>query len=415
MVRPSLLRTLVWSGAGSLGNQTMQRYKGLYPIRRKPKPRNNKSAAQLVIQSAIGNAPAAWSALTDQQRGAWERLAQRSNPTNNLGQQIAVSGWSMYCSSAVRAAQQGQPAPPSPSGRSHKPPHPLSWGVGAVDFETLAVVATWHTPPPPVGSGDMCIIEVCQHQPPSRFAYHGPWQSVAVVDTTLVDGLTITVAGDPSYLPMLGEWQLARITRFFVAGQSSKAMRSDIFWGASPPPSPTFAYNPWIITCATSSVQLNPDNSWSVYTATVVGPEIPGVTIMFDPSTWMLVCDVEGVAVGTYSTTVSFDTGTGPQTMPVTITVDASIPVDPYGYGAWPLSGTLVFPGTLDWLPSSGDFNAVPWQWWDTLAVAAQWLGGTSGLDIYQWHDGAGLHKGYVQVMGPTSVWVAPCEITTTI
>jgi len=84
--------------SGSENGTTASRNRFGQYFRRRAVPVQPRTAAQLAVRARMSNNAAAWRALTDAQRAAWESLGTQITRSDSIGQAYTFNGFMAYCS-----------------------------------------------------------------------------------------------------------------------------------------------------------------------------------------------------------------------------------------------------------------------------------------------------------------------------
>lgn len=87
---------IVVDGRGKLGGHVFTKTRSGATMRTKVTPVNPQSPAQAAARSRLGSQSQAWRGLTEEQRIAWNDLAQRTAKTNIFGDQYFPTGKNLF-------------------------------------------------------------------------------------------------------------------------------------------------------------------------------------------------------------------------------------------------------------------------------------------------------------------------------
>jgi hypothetical protein len=93
---------------GSVGGVTATVYRGTNVVKRRPYPRNPKSARQLVVRAFHTTCSRAWSALTDAQRLSWTNWAIAHPVPDKFGVMVIRTGFQVFCGLTDRLLDMGK-------------------------------------------------------------------------------------------------------------------------------------------------------------------------------------------------------------------------------------------------------------------------------------------------------------------
>jgi hypothetical protein len=166
---------------------------------------------------------ALWYGLTDDQRAAWNGVADAWTAVNKLGETIKLSGFAWFCRSNAVASTLGlgtapisDPPPDIPSTTLHPPT------LLGLDVSSGLLTGTLDPTDPWAGDDDARLgVFITQGQNPGRFSPTGGytfWASVAGNTTTPVSALSVgtgpvgLVAGRQYFLRFVAQDSLGRVS-----------------------------------------------------------------------------------------------------------------------------------------------------------------------------------------------------------
>lgn len=139
----AIILPLVGLLRGSIAANTYSHNKGGDYVRRRTTPTNPNTSRQQITRAALGTWAAAWvSALTQNQRDAWDVFASANPVKNSLGQDVFISGlaWLVKCN--TRLADAGLTAVLDPP----VDPAPEAFLTLSVDISAAATADVTFTP-----------------------------------------------------------------------------------------------------------------------------------------------------------------------------------------------------------------------------------------------------------------------------
>lgn len=99
--------SFVADARGSLGGITASRNRSGAYLRKRIKPTQVPSDPRSRARADLADQAAAWTALDDSQRAAWDSVASAWTGTNRLGETIKLSGFNWFCKANATAALSG--------------------------------------------------------------------------------------------------------------------------------------------------------------------------------------------------------------------------------------------------------------------------------------------------------------------
>lgn len=92
---------------GSVGGITASRNRSGAYLRKRIKPTQVPTDPRSRARADLADQASAWTALTDDQRSAWDSVASAWTGTNRLGETIKLSGFNWFCKANATAALSG--------------------------------------------------------------------------------------------------------------------------------------------------------------------------------------------------------------------------------------------------------------------------------------------------------------------